>query len=100
MANFTKGEWRYSEYTGLVTTNAHEQNEFPIVHVFLADRFSYKDIQVADELNANARLIAAAPEMYELLKSMSYRTSGMEQHEVLKIRALLARIEGKEVDNA
>ena len=48
---------------------------------------------------ANARLIAAAPEMYELLKSLSYRTSGMEQHEILKIRELLARINGEEANN-
>ena len=47
---------------------------------------------------ANARLIAAAPEMYALLKSLSYRTSGMEQHEVLKIRELLARIDCKEAE--
>ena len=48
---------------------------------------------------ANARLIAAAPEMYALLKSLSYRTSGMEQHEILKIRELLARINGEEANN-
>ena len=48
---------------------------------------------------ANARLIAAAPEMYALLKSLSYRTSGMEQHEVLKIRELLARIDCKEANH-
>ncbi len=46
--------------------------------------------------NTNPQLKAAAPEMYELLKSLSYRTSGMEKHEVLRIRELLARIDGKE----
>lgn len=48
------------------------------------------------EMMDNARLIAAAPEMYKLLRNLSFRTSGMEQHEVLKIRELLARIDGKE----
>lgn len=47
---------------------------------------------------ADVRLIVHAPEMYELLKTLSYRTSGMEQHEVMSIRELLARIDGEEAE--
>lgn len=47
---------------------------------------------------ADARLIANAPEMYAMLKSLSYRTSGMEEHEVTLIREILACIDGKESD--
>lgn len=85
MNKFTRGEWKAYE-DGSIDVSVDGK----IVHGYL-DVISVDD----EALAANAKLIAAAPEMYEVLKSLSYRTSGMEQHEVLQIRELLARIDSE-----
>ena len=85
MSEFTKGKWIIDRDGSAIFSDSED--------CYVAELSpANSDEQVA----ANARLIAAAPEMYELLKSLSYRTSGMEEHEVLRIRELLARIDGKE----
>lgn len=60
--------------------------------------------KTAEERDANARILHAAPEMYEALKQMAYCAShqcgfgcNVEKcPKPLKIQALLARIEGGE----
>ncbi len=85
MSKHTRGEWKaYPD--GSIDVEVDGK----VVHSYL-DVISIND----EALAANAKLIAAAPEMYELLKSLSYRTSGMEQHEMLQIRELIARIDGE-----
>lgn len=52
----------------------------------------------ADETaDANARLIAAAPEMRDILAWLTTPVSGTMPDVVARIRALLARIEGEAV---
>lgn len=81
MSNFTKGEWKYEKGDGNYWTIQSVQAE-----------------QIGDCINeANARLIAAAPEMYEILKRID---TAQDNYEVAaaesEISALLARIDGEE----
>ena len=58
------------------------------------------DIGHAPESDANAALIAAAPDMYEALQgALYYLTRANDESGIVpKIRAALARTEGREVD--
>ena len=93
-ATFTQGPWKVGDY---------ENEELPILdatgsYVALADsEFSNN----AKEANANARLIAAAPEMYAQCKlfertivelMMQGETGGYEELE--KLREILAKVDG------
>jgi len=87
MSEFTKGKWEYKQGDG---------NYWTIQSV--------KTEQVGDCINeANARLIAAAPEMYEILDGLIYKlkANGADEREeidevIQEMESLLARIDGED----
>lgn len=92
MSRFTKGKWRYVEMNNAVVVD--DDSYLPIAFPTGCSMFSEQ------EYKANGRLIAAAPEMYELLLEELVPTSdygGIVSFErERKIKELLARIDGKE----
>lgn len=100
MIEFTGGEWKIDMQSCV---------SYECVHTFiypedLQVRQCDDDIHIAlvnhayPEWQANARLIAAAPEMYRLLESIVSLLSvhSYSQGEAVKIHQLLARIDGEE----
>lgn len=86
---------RYTEEAGakISHTPGPWENDYCIEvtagsRIICSMRYEYSD----GENQANARLIAAAPEMYKLLLSLCDSANNTRRHE---IAALLARIEGK-----
>ncbi len=61
-AKFTKGEWAVDSYASIDNSVRVMQGNILISYLFIFDD--------AEEVNANAHLIAAAPEMYKALKSI------------------------------
>ena len=107
MSGFTKGKWKYSEKLQQVTAYPEGPGNWLIVGGFP----TYPDEQVmwkeitgklcwnGDETDANGRLIAAAPEMYELLKiwtEIQAQPTLMEAQK--KAQELLAYIDGEEAE--
>ena len=92
MLYFTTGEWKYEEYVpNGVTING---KEYIIYTGSVNPKEPGEDIALARR-EADARLIAAAPEMYELL--MDYNADPAEQIAwLIRRHNLLARIDGKE----
>ena len=100
MPNFSQGKWR----TGERIDNAYE---YPI---FFNDNKRWERIALVDtyvnrqEAWANAKLIAAAPEMYEAIKMLLDELpiiAGDSRHDTLvlamhKAQKLLDRIDGEE----
>ena len=89
MSKHTPGPW----YAGTKSVTASEtENRLGLdVRIFGGNR---------DDNKANARLIAAAPEMYETLKALIYELSendedGLIEHteKMIKARSLIAKIE-------
>ena len=92
MSEFTKGKWEVQDWTEKL------DGEFlPEYAVCVGDEW------IADcaDNEANARLIAAAPEMYELLKVLVQREYDNTVTAILALEAekLLARIDGKEAQS-
>ena len=89
MSKHTPGPWVFNWQAGTVETGNGK-----IV-------FEFADPQEPPQHNPNARLIAAAPEMVEvlnvILESMTWeeKRSGTTYNGVDTARALLARIEGE-----
>ena len=90
MSKFTAGKWT-PYYDGRVEIRVNDRIE----HYYL-------DLIGADEerLSANARLIAAAPEMYKLLNALVHREYDNTVTTVLmsKAQELLARIDSEEAE--
>ena len=80
MSKFTQGKWEYGMHSIKAVT---PEETIGIAFVYKANS--------QEETEANARLIASAPQMYELLKE-NYA------HEA-KVRAVLDSIDGKETTN-
>lgn len=93
MSDFSKGKWRYVETNNTVVIN--DDRYTPVAFLLGCSMFSKQEYQ------ANGRLIAAAPEMYELLKEELIPTSDyggiLSFEREKKIRTLLTRIDGEEV---
>ena len=66
MAKFTSGPWEWDNFSGYIFSPTYE---FPIAHITNPHNSFYDECseELAKELEANARLIAFAPEMYQLL---------------------------------
>ena len=92
MLYFTTGEWKYEEYVpNGVTING---KEYIIYTGSVNPKEPGEDIALARR-EADAQLIAAAPEMYELL--MDYHVDPAEQIAwLIRRHHLLARIDGEE----
>ena len=101
-AGFTQGPWKVGEYE---IVHAHPREELPILdetgsYVALADsEFSNN----ANQVQANARLIAQAPAMYQqcklfekvLVHLQMQGETGVDE-ELENVRELLASVEGGE----
>ena len=84
---FTKGDWKYAEKSGLIFADGKG-----IAKVYDAGRLMR---DYTTEGASNARLIAHAPQMFELLKQAGkeLRLLGVEAHEIAdRIDKLLADI--------
>lgn len=100
MSKFTGGEWKVIQGAGLDELDVISEDKKDICCLF-----SYS-ISRWEEQKANARLIAAAPEMYRLLKEvlmlkeelMPTSDCGgiLSFSREMKIRAVLDSIDGKE----
>jgi hypothetical protein len=77
----TKGPWTYDETYGLIM--AGETIEVAACH---AGR--------GGDAKANARLIAAAPEMLELIEELADQP-GQLHEDVIRMKRLIAQIKGK-----
>ena len=94
MSEFTQGKWTYDPINGIV----HDDGKL-IAEVAGAGGSNYRHARG----EANARLIAFAPEMYELLKEELIPTSDyggiLSFSREDKLKKLFARIDGKEDEN-
>ena len=84
-AKFTKGPWFYDSYMEVDGSVRVMHGNITITYHGSAN---YEDI-------ANANLVAAAPEMYELLEFISENPS---ETNVIEIRRLLAKARGEQND--
>ena len=97
MSEFTKGKWQVVHGAG--TDEFDVISEDAPLHNHICVLFGYPTSRW-DEQKANARLIAAAPEMYELLKEELIPTSDyggtLSFSREAKLRELFTRIDGEE----
>lgn len=95
MSNFTKGKWVYDELFGVVYND-----DTCAVIATVQGAGTGSCFYLSPEGQANARLIAAAPELYRLLKEELIPTSDyggiLSFSREAKVKELLARIDGKE----
>lgn len=92
MSKFTPGKWEVETHGISVFDERCEQT------LFITDNvYSWADND--SEAEANARLIAAAPEMYRLLSSLLYRCIIIDDCVVDEIKQLIASIDGKEAEH-
>ena len=96
MSKFTKGTWRYDgpmEWAGTANERRYE---------IVTEDGEFIIAVVPGNIEADARLIAAAPEMYELLYEALQELKGYEPIENMistvypDIEELLARVDGEE----
>jgi hypothetical protein len=71
---FTKGEWKYRTNKDYDTTVFNSKNGLTVANV------SKWSVKSKEELEANAKLIAAAPEMFESLKIAQAALELCRQH--------------------
>lgn len=96
MSKHTPGPWKY---LGRITTCDNGTMEWPTVECAFR-RYIKPEGRTDDECEANARLIAAAPEMYEALQMfLAYHDQGGPLHfdtdaMWAKARNVIAKIEG------
>ena len=96
MSKFTQGEWEWDKENCLVFTTMYSEDGS-------SERYYVADFEMdyaisREEREANARLIASAPEMYELLESLVniLLAHSYSQDKAIRIVDLLARIDGEE----
>ena len=91
MSKFTKGKWEITKHLDIICNN---------VYVALVCHEDHREL-FSPQSRANARLIAAAPEMYELLKVwVNIQTQPTLIEMQKKTQNLLARIDGEKVKHA
>ncbi len=97
MSKFTQGEWRYRE----VDPISEELNTHKYVLCAVGERTLQSIGYIFTE--ANARLIVAAPELYELVREELIPTSDyggiLSFAREAKVRKLLTYIDGEEAAN-
>ena len=98
MPEFTKGKWVWDEDTGYINSKRGNE-EFIVAYVTsAANNFDNGcSPKLVAELETNARLIAAAPEMYHMLSKILDDTQNGQFADENGIIALLNRIDGEKV---
>ncbi|MBQ7220721.1 MAG: hypothetical protein IJS28_07065 [Synergistaceae bacterium] len=91
MKRFSSGTWTHDPATGEIASA-----ECIVCKVYGATVYNYE--ANAEECTSNARLIASAPEMYELLKSVVEYKPDIVWDVVFYAQKLLARIDGEEAE--
>ena len=94
MSKFTEGKWEITKHLDITCND---------VYVALVCHEDHREL-FSPQSRANARLIAAAPEMYCLLgiavPALLNGNTELQFSVANKIKALLARIDGEEVKHA
>lgn len=99
MSDFSKGKWRYSEINNTVVID--DDRYIPVAFLLGCSMFSKQEYQ------ANGRLMAAAPEMYEMITKLvdgitiAELLNGMQVVKVNPVliesaKRLLAEIDGED----
>ncbi|MBR1486299.1 MAG: hypothetical protein IJ597_03490 [Synergistaceae bacterium] len=74
MSEFTKGKWIYDDESNYIF---NDNKQMTIAQIrgwgYLTQKLGLSDDEAYEVQQANARLIAAAPEMYELLKKFAVK---------------------------
>jgi len=106
MSNFTPGPWEVGGHEGdlqIWPSVVFDNNRMPItIAVLPLDKYDRlkdwpEDGGPSKMMEANARLIAAAPEMYDLLRRLNETPDYFEMADVsTEIPELLQRIDGEE----
>ena len=102
MSEHTPGEWTWE--------HREDGIKVSVVDGFVTARFSRDNEKMRHEAEANARLMAAAPEMYELVKQMMDEVGAiicgcvvLRPHEGkcrwCRAHTLIAKIDGEEKPN-
>ena len=96
---YTKGEWK-AKKTTVVIPSKHDSNMTDFV---VAQTDIYCSVE-GKEAEANARLISAAPDMYEALRALSFQFASAVEKPYSKDKEIyeqaqkaLAKAEGKEI---
>ena len=92
MSKFTQGKWSVRQGAGIDEIDVVDTEDRSICVLF------YYPVTKREEEEANARLIAAAPEMYELLKEVVQWKDDCVWDAMFKAQKLLARIDDDEAD--
>ena len=89
MSSFTKGPWHYA---------ANSKSEFSAYDVIASNEVNGYICTTSGNSKANARLIAKAPEMFELLNEvrvhLQWQSSGAAREYSTIIEKLLAEVKG------
>ena len=98
MSKFTKGTWELNKHFDVVSENGQFIALCCIRHKKLGYHYIENIKLYNEETKANARLIAAAPEMYELISEALGRCKGNSVFADLysQEKELLAQIDGEE----
>ena len=90
MSNFTEGEWKVNKHYGCIYSG----------ETLIARVANFSENASTPETEANARLIAAAPELYEMLREELIPISDygglLSLSRADKVHKLLARIDGED----
>ena len=93
MSEFTRGPWISTEESGAFDI----ESDNLLIGVVLGFDPDHTGFNVCNECQANAHLIAAAPDMYELLRKLTHW--GNSKHDVIRLLneadTLLAKARGE-----
>jgi hypothetical protein len=100
MSGHTPGPWQLSLHvSNCVYWKANDEyNSLYVIADDVGGRRHGENYEDLSEVEANARLISAAPEMYEALKDLVYQVQGPDQPAWLCLkdaRAAIDKAEGK-----
>ena len=95
MIRFTQGKWFYEKNYGVIC-NKDNNNGFTII----CNAGNSQSFPPNEEEQANARLIAAAPKLYEILHNLLLPQSEFGYSDLLdEAQELINHIDGKEVED-
>lgn len=93
MSEFTKGKWIYDDESNYIF---NDDKQMTIAQIrgwgYLTQKLGLSDDEAYEVQQANARLIAAAPEMYELLKKFAVNitvTGLLNKNQIFPVNLML-----------